>query len=274
MVHSCYGDSGCVTAAEGDENLVVAIFMNVGDENPYLASFWPNLAALASNSSATHVLDDMANPYDTLVPTASHDFYRYIGSTTTPSCVRNVEWFLMSTSVTLSQAQLTSYRTAISNHSYTQTVVAAAPTGVNAATWAAALGTNNRPVQTIGNRVPQKYTSPAEVAEQNTNFLWHGILILVVVVALALCCLAAYVKLSQPKDKKISRAVKPVKRAKPAEEIPLVAPPLQPAPVPQLFTQPLQVPMTYASPVQYQQPQMLQQQQMLMPQARPMMVAP
>jgi len=239
--------------------------MNVGDENPYLATFWPGLANLAVNSTATPYIDDLANPYNgALVPPAPHDFYRYIGSTTTPSCVQNVQWFLMSTPVTLSQAQLTSYRTAISTKIDTQTVVSAtAPTGV-AAPWGVTLGTNNRPLQQTGDRVPAKYTSPAEVAADNRSFLWHGVLIFVGLVALALLCLVLFVKCSEPKKEKTSRAVKPVKRAKPAEEIPLVAPP---APPPLLFQQPMVAPMTYAQPMQMQP-------QMQFAQARPMMVAP
>jgi len=272
MVHSCIGE-GCITEADTDENLVVAIFMDVGEANPYLSTFWPNLAALAANSTSPAFIDDLANPYNTLVPPAPHDFYRYIGSTTTPSCVQNVEWFMMSTPTTLSQEQLTSYRQAISAHANTQTVVASeVPLGTSAS-WNVALGTNNRPLQAIGDRVPQKYTDPAETAEIDSNFLWTGILIFVGVVALALCCLAAYMTLSQPKEKKATRAVKPVKKAKPAEEIPLVAPPLQLAPVPQLFTQPMQVPMTYAAPMQMQvQPQF--QVPQLQSQVRPLMVAP
>jgi len=272
MVHSCFGEE-CLTLPDPHQNLVVAIFMNIGEANPYLSTFWPNLATLAANSSSPEYIDDLANPYNTLVPPAPHDFYHYLGSTTTPSCVQGVEWFLMSTPATLSQEQLTSYRTAISAHTNTQTVVASAAPAGTSDSWNVALGTNNRPLQSLGDRVVQKYTSPAEIAEIDSTFMWEGILIFVLVVALALCCLAAYMTLSQPKEKKATRAVKPVKRAKPAEEIPLVAPPLLPAPVPQMFAQPLQVPMTYAAPMQMQvQPQF--QVPQLQSQVRPFMVAP
>jgi len=257
MVHACAG-TNCVTEADDDENLVVAIFMNVGDENPYLATMWQELGALAANSSAAHILDNVANPYNSLVPAASHDFYRYMGSTTTPTCVPDVEWFMMSTSVTLSEAQLTSYRQAISTHENTQTkVFADAPIGVTAG-WDVALGTNNRPLQIVGDRVVVKYTTGWEIAEANTRFLWHGVLILVAVVALALCCLAAYMQLSKPKEKKASRAVKPVKRKEPVpEETPLVQP--------QLFVQPQ---------LQYQQMPMQYTQPQYAPQGRPFIVAP
>jgi len=265
MVHSCFGEE-CLTLPDPHQTLVVAIFMNIGEANPYLSTFWPNLATLAANSSSPEYIDDLANPYNTFVPPAPHDFYHYLGSTTTPSCVQGVEWFLMSTPATLSQEQLTSYRTAISAHTNTQTVVASAVPAGTSDSWNVALGTNNRPLQLIGERVPLKYTSPAEVAEIDSTFMWEGILIFVLVVALALCCIAAYMTLSQPKEKKATRAVKPVKRAKPAEEIPLVAPPL-------LHYQPLQVPMTYAAPMQMQaQPQF--QVPQLQSQVRPFMVAP
>jgi len=253
MVHSCAG-ANCVTPEADDENLVVAIFMNVGAENPYLATIWPELGALAANSSAAYTLDDVANPYNSLVPAAPHDFYRYLGSTTTPTCVPNVEWFMMSTPVTLSQDQLTNYRTAISDHANTQTTISAdAPAGVTAG-WNTALGTNNRPLQIIGDRVVFKYRSPAEVAAENMAFLWHGVLIFAAVVVLTLCCLTVYMQLTKPKEKKTSRAVKPVKRKEPVpEETPLVQP--------QLFAQPQ---------LQYQQMPM----QYAQPQGRPFIVAP
>jgi len=284
MVHACYGNSSCDTINEDDENLVVAIWMNVGDVNPYLASFWPELATLASNESATKILQNLANPYNGLVPQQPHDFYRYMGSTTTPACVQNVSWFLMSNPVTLSQEQLTSYRTAISNHNDTQTAVSAtAPVGVTA-TWDVALGTNNRPFQVIGDRLPQKYTSPAEEAQDRQNFFWHGLAVFLGCVAVGLCCLLGYQMATKPKQDK-KRAVKPPAKKKPppVEQEPLMTPAAPQAPVPMF--QPLQVPTTYAAPMQspqFQQVQMqpqLQQVQMqsvmtVAPQARPFMVAP
>jgi carbonic anhydrase len=260
LVHACYGDISCTTEDPNDENLVVAILMNVGDENPYLQSFWPRLAALAADSNAPPFVEDLANPYTRLVPPAPHDFYRYIGSTTTPQCVQGVEWFLMTTPATLSQAQLTSYRTAITQHANTQTLtVAQAPTGASLG-WDVALGTNNRPIQATLNRVPEKYTSPAEVAEQQSSFMWHSILIFVGLVTVAICCLLAFTTLTKPKDKKpAKRALKP--KPTPKEEVPLVTP----APPPMLFTQPLQVPVTtfaqqtYAAPPQYGQSVVMQQ---------------
>jgi len=214
MVHACYGNSSCDTIDEDDENLVVAIWMNVGDVNPYLASFWPNLEALASNESAPKIIENLANPYNGLVPQQPHDFYRYMGSTTTPACVQDVSWFLMSNPVTLSQEQLTSYRTAISNHNNTQTAVSAtAPVGVTA-TWDVALGTNNRPFQVIGDRLPQKYTSPAEEAQDRQNFFWHGLTVFLGCLVVGLCCLLGYQIATKPKQQKTSRAVKPPAKKK------------------------------------------------------------
>jgi len=260
MVHACYGGSenvSCTTDEPGDENLVVAIFMNVGDENPFLASVWPQLGTLASNESAPFIIAEVANPYNALVPPQPHDFYRYMGSTTTPTCVQNVEWFLMTTPTTLSQAQLTSYRTAITAHANTQTLtVATIPEGVTEG-WDVTKGINNRPIQGMGDRVIEKYTQPEEVAQQQRSFMWHGLLIGVCVVAAGICCLVAFMFAGKPKEKKPAskRAIKPVKKT-PPEQTPLVPPPAPPAPVPMLFTQPLQVPVTtFASPVQQMQVQ-------------------
>lgn len=279
MVHACYGGSqniSCSTTDEDDENLVVAVHFDVGAEDPYLNSVWPQFTALSTNAAAANFVDNMANPYNALVPPSPHDFFRYVGSTTTPSCVQNVEWFIMTTVKTLSQAQLTAYRTAITQHAHTQTVTSAeAPAGVSEG-WNVALGANNRPLQVVGDRVPEKYTQPAEQVQQQQSFMWHGVLIFVGLVALAACCLLAFTQLTKPKEKKTkapTRAVKPKK----TEEQPLVTPPAPPAPVPMLFTQPLQVPVTtFASPQVQQvalQPSLMQQS-LIAPQARPFMVAP
>lgn len=280
MVHACFGNLTCDTIDENDENLVVAIWMNVGDEHPYLETFWPQLGALANDESAPKIMNNIGNPFNMLVPPQPHDFYRYQGSTTTPSCVQNVSWFLMSTPVTLSQAQLTSYRTAISNRANTQTTVSAAvPPGVNDV-WNVQLGTNNRAIQVTGNRLPEKYTEPAEAAEEASNFYWHILAAFLTCLALALCCLLAWQMVNKPKEPKEKqapkkRAIAP-KKPPPAEQQPLVPPPAPPLPVPMLFSQPMQVPTTYAAPVQlqpqFQQVQM-QQVQTLAPQ-QPLFVAP
>lgn len=277
MVHACYGNLTCDTIDENDENLVVAIWMNVGEAHPYLESFWPQLAELANNESAPKLIHNIANPYNSLVPPQPHDFYRYQGSTTTPSCVQDVAWFLMSTPVTLSQAQLTSYRTAISNRVNTQTTVSAqAPPGVNA-DWNVQLGTNNRVPQEIGNRLPEKYTEPAEAAEDASNFYWHILAAFLACLAVALCCLLVWQMVNKPKEpkaEKTKRGVTP-KKPPPAEKEPLVAPPAPPLPVPMLFSQPMQVPTTYAAPMhlqpQFQQVQMQQVQTLAPQQARPFM---
>jgi len=263
LVHSCFGNE-CTTIDAHDENLVVAIFMNLGEENTYLSSFWGDLAALASDSAATPFVENLVSPYNAFLP-ESKDFYRYVGSTTTPSCVQNVSWFLMSSPVTLSLEQLTAYRTAISNHDNTQTaVVSEAPAGV-AAGWNTALGTNNRPAQVMGNRLVEAYTAPRPLTI-NSNRVQIGLLVaaitLVVAVLIVLCFKSYTASKNTPKKRGVVKPKKATKAAPPAEEVPLVplvAPHLQ-APMPQLFTQPMQVPLTYATPMQIQQPQMQQQQ--------------
>lgn len=270
LVHSCTPPA-CTTVDEHDENLVVGIFMNIGAENSYLSSFWNDLTALAANSSAPHIIDNMASPYNAFLPD-SKDFYRYVGSTTTPSCVENVSWFLMSTPVTLSLEQLTAYRTAISNHANTQTaVVASAPQGVSEG-WNVALGTNNRALQPLGNRLVEKYTVPVPL----TSNIMHAAIISLVVVVIGFVLVLLYWRCSEPSAPKVpkaKRAIKAVKKTPPPaprpEEVPLVPLMVPQAPMPHLFTQPMHVPMTYASPVQMQAPQM--QPQFMQPQY---MVAP
>jgi len=219
-VHFCTGVN-CATDDPEDEILVVSVFMTVGEENSYLSSFWGDYQDSATQGAE---LTNLGNPYTSFLPD-NKDYYSYLGSTTTPPCAANVQWVLMKNAVTLSQAQLTAYRTAISAlpQTFAKPTV---ETGVTAG-WDVNLKTNNRPLQSVGTRIVNVYAAPVE----DNTWLYAALVaaaIAAVVTAIAVCVYC------QPKKKASRSVVKPKKRAvkepvkaaaAPVEEtVPLMAP--------------------------------------------------
>lgn len=84
---------------------VVALF-RLGAENPVLSRLMPLIPPLANGDhSYPHIL---INPAD-LLP-ARLDYYRYAGSLTASPCTEGVDWIVLKQPLTLSPAQLASYR--------------------------------------------------------------------------------------------------------------------------------------------------------------------
>lgn len=243
-VHFCTGVN-CQTDAEDDEILVIAVFMNVGEENTYLSSFWGDYQ---DPTTAGATLRNLANPYTAFLP-EKKDYYSYLGSTTTPPCAANVEWVLMQNPVTLSQAQLTEYRTSISALGQPVQKAAAEP-GVTAG-WNVNLKTNNRPLQPLGSRVVNAFVVPSEgiVSDDTGSWLYP---MLLVAALLAICAIAVGVYLSTKKKDTPKRAIKPRAKAKPVapeETVPLMPAPLLAAPNLSMIVQPQ--PLLHAMPQAY-----------------------
>jgi carbonic anhydrase len=256
-VHTCYG-AGCATPDEDDEILVMGVFLQVGDTaNPYLDSFWTDFQGFTPGQE--EIIQNLRMPYTEFFPD-DKSFYQYIGSTTTPNCIPDVNWLVFQNSVTMSQAQLTAYRSAINVYPQVAgTAASTAPAGVSAS-WNTALGTNNRPVQALGTRVVHL---AQDAAAPSSSSVWPW----VVGIALGLGALLAAIGLcmylnSSEKKPKASRAVKPVKQAPPPveEQVPLVTPtqavPQLVAPNLQMLAQPMvqTVPMAATAPLSYAAP--------------------
>lgn len=109
--------------ADKDGHLaVVSVVFNEGEANPIVGTAWSQMPkteggknALPTKVSATGILP------------ASHDYYRYNGSLTTPPCTEGVRWIVMKEPMTVSKEQL---------HAFTSTLGFA----------------NNRPVQAVNAR--------------------------------------------------------------------------------------------------------------------------
>ncbi|MBK8014858.1 MAG: carbonic anhydrase family protein [Deltaproteobacteria bacterium] len=86
--------------AEG-QLAVVGFLMESGSEN---SAFEPILAALPAEASSTAEATKKVNVSDLMPPVLGA--YRYSGSLTTPPCTEGVSWFVLSTPVQLSKAQI------------------------------------------------------------------------------------------------------------------------------------------------------------------------
>lgn len=83
---------------------VVGVMIEKGDASTAVASFWDKLPA---ESGPVQTLDGQVNASDFLP--AVQTTYRYDGSLTTPPCSEGVEWMVMTTPITFSDAQVEAY---------------------------------------------------------------------------------------------------------------------------------------------------------------------
>ena len=110
--------------ADADGNLaVVAVLFEEGAENPTVAKVWRHMPMEAGKSETGAGTVNAAD----LLP-ASHDYYRFNGSLTTPPCSEGVLWIVMKGHPTVSAAQAEKLQHAVH-------------------------GPNNRPVQPLNARV-------------------------------------------------------------------------------------------------------------------------
>ncbi|NKB57857.1 MAG: hypothetical protein GKS00_16155 [Alphaproteobacteria bacterium] len=103
---------------------VVGVFMESGAENIALMEMWDHMP-MQAGASATHAR--VAINAGDLVPSGTQ-FYRYMGSLTTPPCSEGVNWFVSNKTVTVSRAQIEKFLQAVG-------------------------GENARPLQALNNRL-------------------------------------------------------------------------------------------------------------------------
>ena len=101
-----------VHQSDAGEFAVVGVMLNEGSENTAYAPVWDNLPAVEGDPEA--IAATTVNAAD-LLP-AEQTYYRYNGSFTTPPCTEGVNWFVMSTPVELSEAQVTAFEQIYSNN--------------------------------------------------------------------------------------------------------------------------------------------------------------
>ncbi len=90
---------------ETEEYAVVAVFIELGEENDAFAPVWDHLPAEeTAESTATGTMINAA----TLLP-SDLTVSRYTGSLTTPKCSEGVIWSVLSTPVQMSASQIQSF---------------------------------------------------------------------------------------------------------------------------------------------------------------------
>jgi carbonic anhydrase len=114
-----------VHATDDGKLAVVAVMFEEGAENPTLAKIWKKLPKLKRGTEAKCGLT--SDEVKSLMPT-NKDYYKFIGSLTTPPCSENVKWQVFKTPLTVSKEQAAQF-TALFGHP------------------------NNRPIQDTNNRV-------------------------------------------------------------------------------------------------------------------------
>lgn len=102
---------------------VLGVMMQAGGANAALETVWKHIPAAAG--PAQDIAGAKVDP-GAFFP-ADHQYYRYMGSLTTPPCSEGVNWFVLKAPMTVSQEQL--------------------------AKFAAAVSANSRPVQPVNNRL-------------------------------------------------------------------------------------------------------------------------
>lgn len=84
---------------------VIGIMIEPGEANPALERVF---AHLPKTAGAPESFSDVAVDVNGLLP-ANHLYYRLMGSLTTPPCSEGVNWYVMETPITASQAQIDAF---------------------------------------------------------------------------------------------------------------------------------------------------------------------
>merc|ERR1712224_46319 len=186
------------------EALVVAVNLKVGDESPFMAQFWKSFPLDTEKRVPASKTPGwmQITPYKPFLP-MSKSYYHYMGSFTTPQCTSETIWILLKDTVSLSEQQLSQFRTTISGIPASQNqllVQAVPPAGVTDA-WNIQLGVNNRPVQPTGNRTVYSFVE----ASQSKAMLLKLLPLIITGIAVGVLALGALVCAFQMKPKKAKK---------------------------------------------------------------------
>jgi len=99
-----------VHASEAGELAVVAVMFKEEEENKALAELWAKMPQNVGDKNPIN-----AKNLDALLP-KERDYYRFNGSLTTPPCTEGVRWLVMKKPVTLSKAQIETFKKVMHHH--------------------------------------------------------------------------------------------------------------------------------------------------------------
>lgn len=95
-----------VHATDDGKLAVVAVMFEEGAENPVLAKAWKKLPSLKVGEEQKCGLK--ADEVKALMP-ENKDYYKFMGSLTTPPCSENVKWHVLKTPLTASKEQINAF---------------------------------------------------------------------------------------------------------------------------------------------------------------------
>ena len=113
-----------VHASKDGHLAVIAVMFEEGAENPILSKIWSKFPLEENNPVS---IDLSTNDIQAIMP-SNKEYYKFMGSLTTPPCSENVKWNVFKTSMTISKEQVKQFYN-IFGH------------------------TNNRPIQNTNERV-------------------------------------------------------------------------------------------------------------------------
>ena len=100
-----------VHATDDGKLAVIAVMFEEGDENPILAKAWKKLPTLKVGEESKCGLS--ADDVKALMP-KNKDYYKFMGSLTTPPCSENVKWHVYKNTLTASKEQINAFFTLFS----------------------------------------------------------------------------------------------------------------------------------------------------------------
>ncbi len=95
-----------VHATDDGKLAVVAVMFEEGAENPVLAKAWKKVPSLKVGEEAKCGLS--ADEVKALMP-ENKDYYKFMGSLTTPPCSENVKWYVYKNTMTASKEQINTF---------------------------------------------------------------------------------------------------------------------------------------------------------------------
>lgn len=127
-----------------------------GEENTFMKQFWNSFPSTIGDAPVKQPWANLL-PHKAFFPTSRPSYYHYIGSYTSPPCTTNTIWVILSDPVQVSHAQLTEFRSSLSELPPNVSQLLFDPSlkfpGTSVESWNPEMGVNNRPIQALGGRV-------------------------------------------------------------------------------------------------------------------------
>lgn len=184
--------------------LIVALFFRIGKKNPFMEHIVRLFPADVGEKWIEAKKD--VSPYKVLFP-ADLSYWAYSGSLTTPPCTQNVQWIALKNEVPIHPEELNAYRASLSALEDNGLADCKEPPFGTELGFNTDQGVNNRPMQSLNDRVVYEYPEPGfepkvqaevmydigghKVADPSARWSSHALQL-----SAALCCFAIFVAIA------------------------------------------------------------------------------